>query len=254
MERGGLRMKQLRLRYSNYGWRTRIGLLVPCINVVMEPELNLMAPEGVCIHSSRLVVSGPSSCESYAEMSAQVGDAAARLNLIDPTVMIFGCTSCGFVENAEGIQKKIEDATGVPVVTTSASVIEALKYLSVHSIAVATPYVKFVNDEEETWLKAEGFDVKELQGLELGKDEYSRKLIGRQSAQIAYELAARVAKCKPECVFVSCTNFAAAPVFEALEADLGIPVITSNQASLWAALRKAGLKLKIEGYGRLMRE
>jgi maleate cis-trans isomerase len=43
-------------------------------------------------------------------------------------------------------------------------------------------------------------------------------------------------------------------MIEALEADLGIPVVTSNQASLWAALRAAGIQARLEGYGRLMRE
>ena len=246
-------MKQLRLQYSHFGWRGRIGLLVPSINVVMEPELNLMAPEGISVHAARLVISGASSCESYAEMSAQVAAVASRLKITDPAVMIFGCTSCGFVESAEDIRKRIQEETGAPTVTTSESAVQAMKYLNAQSIAVATPYVQFVNDEEEKWLAAEGFEVKELQGLELGEDEYHRKLIGRQPAQIAYELAVRVAKSKPDCVFISCTNFAAASMIEALEADLGIPVVTSNQASLWAALRAAGLNVRIEGYGRLMR-
>lgn len=247
-------MERLRLTYSHYGWRARIGLLVPSSNVSMEPEFYLMAPEGVSIHSSRLLVSGPSSRESYASMSAQVRDAASRLKMIDPTVMVFGCTSGSFIENEREIRKQIEDETGIPAVTTSGAVIQALKYLEVHSIAVATPYVTFINEEEKRWLTSEGFDVKDLQGLELGKTEYDRKLKGRQPAQIAYELAFRVARSNPDCVFISCTNFASAPIIEALESDLGIPVITSNQATLWAALRSAGLKVKIEGYGILLRK
>lgn len=213
-----------------------------------------MAPEGVSIHSSRLVVSGASSLESYASMAAQTGEAASRLKMIDPTVMVFGCTSGSFIENENEIRKKIESKTGAPAVTTSGAVIEALKYLGVHSIAVATPYVDFINEEEKKWLQARGFHVKELQGLQLGKNEFDRKLKGRQPTQIAYELAFRVARSNPECVFISCTNFASVPIIEVLESDLGIPVITSNQASLWAALRTAGLKLKIEGYGVLMRK
>ncbi|MHA2231300.1 MAG: maleate cis-trans isomerase family protein [Candidatus Hodarchaeales archaeon] len=247
-------MRQLRLTYSYYGWRARIGLLVPSTNVSMEPEFYLMAPEGVSIHSSRLVVSGASSLESYASMAAQTGEAASRLKMIDPTVMVFGCTSGSFIENENEIRKKIESKTGAPAVTTSGAVIEALKYLGVHSIAVATPYVDFINEEEKKWLQARGFHVKELQGLQLGKNEFDRKLKGRQPTQIAYELAFRVARSNPECVFISCTNFASVPIIEVLESDLGIPVITSNQASLWAALRTAGLKLKIEGYGVLMRK
>jgi arylmalonate decarboxylase len=247
-------MKQLTLQYSHYGWRARIGILIPSINVVMEPEMNLMAPAGVSIHAARLVISGPSSGESYAEMSAQAGDAALQLKIIDPSVVAFGCTSCGFVESEKDIKKRIEDAACVPVVTTSGAVVEALNFLNIRSIAVATPYVAFINDEEEKWLKAEGFEITDFQGLELGKDEYHRKLIGRQPAEIAYGLASRVARSKPECVFISCTNFASAVMIEALEADLGIPVITSNQATLWAAIRSAGLNLKMEGYGRLMRQ
>ena len=246
-------MKQLRLVYSYYGWRARIGLLVPSINVVMEPELNLMAPEGVSIHSSRLVISGPSSCESYTYMSAQAGEAASRLRLIDPTVMLFGCTSCSFIENGMEIKQAIEKETGVSAITTSEAVIRALHHLDVHSVAVATPYVDFINEEEKSWLESEGLNVTDLQGLELGKNEYDRKLIGRQPAEIAYALASRVARSHPECVFISCTNFATAPIIDPLERDLGIPVITSNQASLWAALRTAGLKLPVEGYGSLLR-
>jgi arylmalonate decarboxylase len=246
-------MKQLRLVYSYYGWRARIGLLVPSINVVMEPELNLMAPDGVSIHSSRLVISGPSSCESYASMSAQAGDAASRLKMVDPAIIVFGCTSCSFIENGNEIRQRLEEETSVPAITTSEAVIRALKHLNVNSIAVATPYVNFVNQEEKSWLEAEGFKVAALQGLELGKKEYDRKLIGRQPAQIAYELASRVARSHPECIFISCTNFATAPIIESLETDLGIPVVTSNQASLWAALRTIGLKLPVQGYGSLMR-
>lgn len=248
-------MKQLRLAYSYYGWRARIGLLLPSVNVVMEPELNLMAPEGVSIHSSRLLdIGGPSSCDTYANMGASTAAAAQQLKMIDPTIIVFGCTSCSFIENGNEIRKRIEEATSVPAITTSNAVIRALKHLEVSSVAIATPYVKFVNEEEKRWLHSEGFEVKELQGLELGETEYDRKLIGRQPAQIAYELAYRVARSNPEGVFISCTNFASAPIIEPLEADLGIPVITSNQATLWAALRAVGLKISIEGYGLLFRK
>ena len=246
-------MKDLRLQYSYYGWRARIGLLLPAINVVMEPELNLMVPEGVSIHAARLVSYGPSSGESYAAMNAAAKEAAALLRMIDPSVMVFGCTSGSFIENEKEIIKKMEEETGAPAITTSGAVIQALNFLKVRSLVVATPYVEFINEAEKSWLRAEGFQIKDFRGLNLGKEETERKLIGRQPAQTAYELALDLARCKPEGIFISCTNFASAPIIETLEADLGIPVVTSNQATLWAALRKVGLKASIEGYGILMR-
>jgi arylmalonate decarboxylase len=220
----------------------------------MEPELNLMVPEGVSIHAARLVSYGPSSGESYAAMNAAAKEASALLRMIDPSVMVFGCTSGSFIENEKEIIRKMEEETGAPAITTSGAVIQALNFLKIRSLVVATPYVEFINEAEKSWLATEGFQVKELKGLGLGKDEYERKLMGRQPAQIAYTLAFQLAKSKPECVFISCTNFASAPIIETLEADLGIPVVTSNQATLWAALRKAGLNAPIEGYGTLMRK
>ena len=246
-------LKDLRLHYSYYGWRARIGVLLPAINVTMEPELNRMAPEGVSFHFARLSSFGPSSHESYAAMGASVKEGSSLLKMTGPSVMIFGCTSGSFIEDDREIIRTMEAETGVPAITTSGAVLEALRFLKISSLAVATPYVEFINEAEKSWLAAEGFQVKELQGLELGRDEYERKLMGRQPAQIAYALAFQLARSKPDGVFISCTNFAIAPFIETLEADLGIPVVTSNQATLWAALRKAGLKAPVEGYGSLLR-
>jgi len=41
-------------------------------------------------------------------------------------------------------------------------------------------------------------------------------------------------------------------VIKTLEEELKIPVISSNTASLWVALRVKGLKDRIEGYGKLL--
>ena len=37
-----------------YGWRGRIGLLVPSINTTMETEFWRIAPDGVSVHSARI--------------------------------------------------------------------------------------------------------------------------------------------------------------------------------------------------------
>ena len=37
-----------------YGWRGRIGLLVPSINTTMETEFWRIAPEGVSVHTARI--------------------------------------------------------------------------------------------------------------------------------------------------------------------------------------------------------
>lgn len=55
-------------------------------------------------------------------------------------------------------------------------------------------------------------------------------------------------------MFISCTGIDALDVIEALEQDLGKPVVTSNQAAYWMCFKMAGIGEPIEGYGRLLRE
>ena len=57
-----------------------------------------------------------------------------------------------------------------------------------------------------------------------------------------------------DAILICCTDFGSAGIVEDLEKDLGKPVITSNTASFWGALRRAGVNDAIEGYGRLLRQ
>ena len=51
-----------------------------------------------------------------------------------------------------------------------------------------------------------------------------------------------------------CAHWATAHAIDAIERELGVNVMTSQQAILWNALRTAGINDRIEGYGRLLRE
>ncbi len=53
-------------------------------------------------------------------------------------------------------------------------------------------------------------------------------------------------------VFLSCTNLATVEMIAALEEEVGKPVITSNQATFWNAIRTMGLRDRIEGFGSLL--
>ncbi|MBV8938085.1 MAG: hypothetical protein JO095_20090 [Alphaproteobacteria bacterium] len=55
-----------------------------------------------------------------------------------------------------------------------------------------------------------------------------------------------------EAVFLSGTGMPTLPVLELLEQDLGKPVISSASAMMWQALRLAGVRQLIPGYGRLL--
>lgn len=77
--------------------------------------------------------------------------------------------------------------------------------------------------------------------------------IGRISPYDVYRFARSVYREGADGLFISCTNLRTAEVIEPLEKDLGVPVVTSNQASLWASLRRLGIRRKIRGFGRLLK-
>lgn len=243
-------------RSSHYGWRGRIGLILPSVNLVMEPEFNRMAPEGVSIHASRVLVTGKPSVEGYMSMAEATARAAEELATAEPDVVAYGCTSGSIVGGDEAITRRIQEVVGAtPVVTTATAVVEALRAIGLTRIAVATPYVKFVNEEEKRYLEGHGFQVTRILGLELGDaDPLERRMIQRQPPSVAYRIAREACTPDADGVFISCTGFATVPIIEQLELDLGKPVVTSNQATFWAALRRIGLSDSVGGLGRLLRE
>lgn len=52
-------------------------------------------------------------------------------------------------------------------------------------------------------------------------------------------------------VFISCTNSRTIELIDVMEKKLGIPVFSSNQVSLFSALKLIGYKGHVKGYGSL---
>lgn len=67
-----------------------------------------------------------------------------------------------------------------------------------------------------------------------------------------FELVMRGMDARADALMISCLNTRSHFVIAALEQALGKPVITSTQATLWHALRLAGIADPIPGQGRLL--
>ncbi len=249
----GTTMKAVQM-YSPYGYRGKIGLIVPSTNTVNEPEFWRLAPVGVSIHTARMLLLGKATEESYRQMEADTARAARELATAEVDVIAWGCTSGSVICPAERIEATIVENAGVPAVTTIGSVLKALRATGAGTIALGTPYVDFVNDSEVRFLEDHGFRVASMYGLRLGETQEERRGIGRVPPESLFRLVQAIDRPDVDTIFISCTNLATIPLLEAVEATVGKPVISSNQATFWNALRTMGLNDRIEGYGRLLRE
>ena len=235
-------------------------MLVPSANTVCEPDMYGMAPMGVTVHAARLLMSTASQSdylsqekieETENEIVEQVEKAARELSTAKVDVVAFCTTAGSFYKGLSWdneIIERIEKESGVPATTTSTAMVEALKRLKISRVAVCHPYVKLMGERLKAFLEGHGVNVVNVVGLGLTSG------IAKQTPETIYGLAKRADGPDANGIFISCTNFPAIELIEKLEADVGKPVITANQATLWALLEKVGIHEAIEGFGKLLKE
>lgn len=239
--------------YSAYGWRGRIGLVSPSTNTTLEPEFWRMAPEGVSIHTARVHQAGRQGLQSsYQRMADGIEQASLLLATAEIDVITFGCTSCTLFVQPEEIRRALASHADCPVVLVSEAVIEALQELGARRIAVVGPRTEAVTQKETAFLGESGFEIVSSNCLGLGATEEERRYIGRVPPEVLLRLARAADRPDADAIFVSCTQLPTATMIERLEAELGKPVVTSNQATFWRCLRHLGFRQPVGGFGSLL--
>ncbi len=117
-------------------------------------------------------------------------------------------------------------------------------------LSLVTPYPDPINELMETYLNDQGFQVANLKSLRLSRSDEIKSV----SPEAIFDLARSADTAESEGMLISCTDFQAVPIISALEADIGKPVISSNQATLWRLLTLTGRKTSVKGYGYLMKK
>jgi maleate isomerase len=235
-----------------YGWRGRIGLLVPSVNTVAEPEMDRIAPEGIASFAARMR-NTKADFDDTLGLIKHVERATDELMSAHVDVVAFTCTAGSFIQGGKGegdLTKLIEKTAHVPSVTTSGAVVRALKTLKARKLVIATPYPEEINRLEKAFFEENGFEVLAIKGLGI-TDAF---LIGCEMPENTYRFVKSMDDPSADAIFISCTNYRTFDIIERLEDDCKKPVVTSNQATFWAALRAIGCVESIPGFGKLLRE
>lgn len=229
----------------------KIGIIVVSVNTILEPELSRAVPEGVELHFTRARLRS----EDPAELKRMEDEGPAAAELLADAgmdVIVFACTAASLYRGPgqdREIVDRIEARTGIRAVATSGAVLRAFEALGMRKIGLGSPYSDRMNQMEETFFRGSGVDVLRMKGLGCK---------GGEMALVPTDEVRRTAQAvnSPDAdgIFLSCTNWRTLGILESLERDLGKPVTSSNQASLWAALRMAGVKDPVPGFGRLLRQ
>lgn len=235
----------------------RIGVLAPPGNVAMERELPTYLPRGIVINHNRLSRPTPEiTKESLTAMTASLEQASRDLAMAwpKPEVIIYGCTSGSFVSGPgreDELAGKITHYTGIPAYTTSAAVIMALKALRARRVFLVTPYIDDVNAREMAFLEHRGLEITGCESFGCLDTRDIAKIPSEQVTGLVRQHAAIVRS--SDATFISCTNLLTMDQIDILEREFGVPVISSNQCSLWVALHHMNVDAGAIAPGRLFK-
>jgi maleate isomerase len=231
------------------GWRMRLGILLPSVNTVAEPQIQAMLPDGVSLHTTRLKLTG-STEEELLGMTNNVEDASRLLADLEPTRILFHCTATTTfdVGMPARLRERITAATGLPATITSEALVAAFRTLGARKLVLVTPYIRSVNEREVDFLQHHDISVLSEFGYGLpGGKEFSRV----EPAEW-YRLVMEHRHSDADAYFISCAQVRSAEIIDVLEHDLQRPVVTSNQAAVWHCLRESGIMDKVPGFGTLL--
>jgi len=233
-------------------WRARIGFIVIASDGTIEGEMPILAPPGVGINFARLPGSNEVTAENLLAMVNDLEDVASRFVFDgDLNVVCFACTSASALIGEERVKAALSRGAPTAIPTSLISgVINALRTLDARRVVVATPYLDEVNTLEARYLLDQGFEILDFQGMNILTDTDIRRV----APEFIKKYARNIDRPEAEAIFISCGGLRSLEIVDELEQEVGKPVVASNQAMFWNALRLAGIEDKIEGYGRLFRE
>lgn len=235
--------------------RARIGVLVPFTNSNLEPDMVLLRPEGASLHFARMGGYDADEIPDEDQMAglgkADLDEPLGLLQGVKPDVILYGCTSATLAHGPQfdrDLAAKIRTQSGAHSVTAAGALVNALHSLGTEKIAFASPYVASLNDIAIAFLADKGFTcVSRADHPEaLGNDGQ-----GALTPEQVAVLARNADSAEAEAIVLSCTDMRAVECIATLEAELGKPVVTSNQAMMYQTLQQLDIPDAPAGYGRL---
>lgn len=235
------------------GWRAEVGILAPYSGLYREWET--LIPEGIKFSQVVIGMKGV-TVEAIKEMTDGIETEVKKLTFSHTDDLIcFACTAGSFI-GGPGWDKilidRIEKAAGIPATTTTTCVMELFNDMGIKKIALVGPYLKELFDAEVKFLEGSGIRVLTVNGLGFSKmpdywnyytDPYATYKIAKDGAKAAPDA---------DCVFVTCMLSSIISVVDALEKEIGKPVISSCSATMYGILKRLGIPDPVYHYGEAL--
>jgi maleate isomerase len=233
-------------------------VIIPSTNTAVERDYNLLRPDGVTFHFSRMwakmLINSDEEASSALGTIRETLEASIRYVVTcEPDHLIAGMSSETFMGGVEGSKRFIERAqaiSGLSVTTGADASRAALTTLGAKKVAVLTPYQEVIDIQVERYFNELGYEVSEVRGLKVP--------VATAGAQVPEDtlkdLCRELNRPDVDAIVQAGSNLSVTPIAKEMEAELGKPVIAINVASVWHGLRTLGIEDQIPGYGTLLED
>lgn len=232
--------------------RGRIGLIVLASDFTIEHEWRRIfdTVPGAAIYHSRIYNDNQITPETLRAMEPRIRDCAdVFLPGAKMDVIAYGCTSASMAIGEERVFERIREARpGVACTTPITAAFAAFKAFKANRIGVLTPYRADVNRIVADYIRGRGFEVPVFGSF---NEESDAVVASISPASIRAGVQRLADEGGIDAVFVSCTSVRLAEAAAEIEAEVGLPVTSSNHAMAWHALRLAGIDDQLPEFGRL---
>jgi len=223
----------------------KIGVLVPFTNVNLEPDMQLLCPEGCTMHFERLGGYDADEIPGAGQMSglgsSNLDNILRLISGVRPKAILYGCTSATLTHGVEfdrTLASNIATSCGSHSITAAGSLINALRALNVTRIGFASPYVGEINRLAMNFLASENITTVSHHEIEHELDNYGQ---GELTPAEVLELALKADHPEAEAIVLSCTDMRAVEAIAEIESATDKLVVTSNQAMIFELCQKLEL-------------
>lgn len=242
---------------------SRVGLIVPSSNTTMEtelPELFRRQSEATghkyTFHSARAGMKNV----NREELLAMVGKAAGCAEAVsdaDVDVIAYACLVAVMAQGPGAhveSERVIGDAAArnehpAPVTSSAGALVRTLQEMGAKKVAMVTPYMKPLTGMVVDYIEGAGITVLDATSLEVDDNLAVGGLDPQNLPGIARQLKREGADV---IVLSACVQMPSLPAVQAVEDELGLPVITAATATTYEILKALGHQPAIPGAGSLL--
>lgn len=225
--------------------RAKIGVLVPFTNTNLEPDMMLMRCPDTTVHFQRMggydVDEIPGSDQMAGLGASDISHDLRMISGVRPDVVLYGCTSATLTHGPSfdaDLARDIKAGSGALSFTAAGALVAAIQALGVTKVGFSSPYLGEINVQAMDFLTHNGIETVKCAdvGRELGN--YGQ---GELTPDEVFDLACQADHPDAQAIVLSCTDMRSVEAVSRIESALDKPVVTSNQAMMFALMRALDL-------------